>query len=247
MNKKNNNKGPDFLIIGVQKGGTVSAVVNLNKHPDVFVHTEIHYFDNLWNIMPKQWYYDMFMKSNKLVKGEKNPELIYIDDCAKRIKKVCPKTKFILLLRDPIKRAYSGWNMNVNEKKETRSFKECIENNIATANLDEPRTPYNAIYQYVQRGFYMDQIERFMKVFPNRDNILIIISELFKKNPQFYYEQIFKFLGVRSVTFPVEESHIGSYSEEIDSDSKKILKKIYKKHNQRLFDFLGYSVPEWNN
>ena len=62
--------------------------------------------------------------------------------------------------------------------------KECIENNIATANLDEPRTPYNAIYQYVQRGLYMDQIERFMKVFPNRDNILIIISELFKKNPQ---------------------------------------------------------------
>ena len=135
MNKKNNNKGPDFLIIGVQKGGTVSAVVNLNKHPDVFVHTEIHYFDNLWNIMPKQWYYDMFMKSNKLVKGEKNPELIYIDDCAKRIKKVCPKTKFILLLRDPIKRAYSGWNMNVNEKKETRSFKECIENNIANSIL----------------------------------------------------------------------------------------------------------------
>lgn len=236
-------KDPQFLIIGVQKCGTVAAVVNLNKHPDIFVHTEIHYFDNLWNIMTNQWYYDMFLKSSKLIKGEKTPELIYIDDCAKRIKKVCPKTKFLLFLRDPVKRSYSGWNMNKDNMLEQRSFDECINANIK--NLDEPRTPYNAIYQYVQRGFYIDQIERFMKVFPNRNNILIIIAEWIKKNPVSQYKRIFKFLGVKNFHIDFEDSHVREYSTEMDIKIKTKLQKLYKNHNQRLFDFLGYSIPEW--
>jgi hypothetical protein len=84
----------------VQKGGTVSAVKNLNKHPDIFVHREIHYFDIHYNKKSKSWYYNLFNKSNKRVRGEKTPELIYVDKCPERIKKTCPDAKFILFLRN---------------------------------------------------------------------------------------------------------------------------------------------------
>ena len=236
-------KYPNFLIIGVQKGGTVSAVINMNKHPDIFVHREIHYFDKLWNKKSKSWYYNLFNKSYKKVKGEKTPELIYVDKCPERIKKVCPDAKFILFLRNPIKRAYSQWNMNVQEFRENRTFEECVDTNIL--NLDESRTYNNSIYHYVQRGFYIDQIERFLSVFPNKDNLLIIISERFDTNPKEEYKKIYKFLGVKNIDIDYSREHVRSYAEEISKKVENKLKKIYKSHNKRLFELLGYDIPEW--
>ena len=94
---------PHFLIIGVQKSGTMSAVLNLNKHKDISVLSELHYFDLGWNSKTPEQYISNFTKqnhSNKLLLGEKTPELIYVDICASRIKEIChPQTKFILFLR----------------------------------------------------------------------------------------------------------------------------------------------------
>ena len=94
---------PHFLIIGVQKSGTMSAVLNLNKHKDISVLSELHYFDLGWNSKTPEQYISNFTKQNqskKLILGEKTPELIYVDICAERIKQIChPSTKFILFLR----------------------------------------------------------------------------------------------------------------------------------------------------
>jgi len=242
MNKLNI---PQFLIIGANICCEGKILININNHPDIFVHNEIHYFDYYWKLMPKEWYYNMFMQSDKLIKGEINRTAIYINDSAKRIKKICPNTKFLLFLCNPIERAYNAWwNMTFSDILEKRSFKDCVEYNIA--NLNEKVTPYNSMYQYVQMGFYMDQIERFMKVFPKRNNILIIITEWIKKKPEFYYEQIFKFLGAKNKNINLKDIKLTSYLNEIDSIVKNKLFIIYKAHNQRLFDFLGYTIPEWN-
>jgi hypothetical protein len=234
---------PNFLIIGVQKGGTVSAVINMNKHPDIFVHREIHYFDMYWTTKTKFWYYNLFNKSSKILRGEKDPELIYVEDCPERIKEVCPDSKFILFLRNPIKRAYSQYNMNVKELRETRSFEECVNYNIK--NLDESRIYKNSVYHYVQRGFYIDQIERFLSVFPNKDNLLIIISERLDNNPHEEYKKIYEFLNVKNINVNYTREHVGIYKEEMTKTVENKLKKLYKKNNKRLFDFLGYEIPEW--
>jgi hypothetical protein len=250
LNKINNsniftkkNIYPNFLIIGVQKGGTVSAVINMNKHPEIFVHKEIHYFDIHYNKKNKFWYYNLFNKSKKKIRGEKDPELIYVDKCPERIKKVCPNSKFILFLRNPIKRAYSQWNMNVQELRENRTFEECIDANIL--NLNESRTYKNSIYHYLQRGFYMDQINRFLSILPNKDNLLIIISEKLDNNPKEEYKKIYKFLGIKNINIDYTREHVRSYKEEMEKKVENKLKKIYKKHNEQLFEFLGYNIPEW--
>jgi hypothetical protein len=92
----------DFLIIGVQKGGTMAAVANLNKHPDIYVKSECQFFTFCWDF-GVNWYRNK-LQTNKSIVGEKTPEYIYCDDCLPRIKMVCPSAKFLLFLRDPIKR-----------------------------------------------------------------------------------------------------------------------------------------------
>ena len=98
-------KTVDFLIVGAQKAGTMAAVKNLNKHPDIGVVSEVQFFTFCWDFgVP--WYQRQLRKTSKRIVGEKTPELIYCDDCATRIKEVCPNAKFILFLRDPIKRLF---------------------------------------------------------------------------------------------------------------------------------------------
>ena len=75
---------PHYLIIGAQKAGTMAAVKNLNKHPQVSCLSEVHYFDLGWHSKTKAEYRAMF-KGPKLMLGEKTPELIYVDECLVRI------------------------------------------------------------------------------------------------------------------------------------------------------------------
>jgi hypothetical protein len=103
---------PHFLIVGAQKAGTMAAVKNLNKHPSVSCLSEVHFFDLGWHSKTVHSYRDLF-RGPQPCQGEKTPELIYVDECLLRMKQVlAPGTKFLFFVRDPVKRAYSAWNMN---------------------------------------------------------------------------------------------------------------------------------------
>lgn len=235
---------PNFYIIGAQKCGTMAAVKNLNKHPDIFVANEIHFFDRAWHTKDLNWYSAQF-QSDKTVLGEKTPELIYVDECAIRMKEVSPDAKFLLFLREPISRAYSGWNMNKSNGRESAPFDECVNRNLM--NLDEIRSYGTGEFHYVQRGFYMDQIERFLKVFPDRSRLHVVIAEQIRADPVAEYEKIFKFLGVSSFSFVPEDEHIGSYESVISVKVAERLRKVFAPHNERLFRFLGHRVAEWSS
>ena len=237
------NELPHFLIIGAQKAGTMAAVKNLNKHPDINVVSEEHYFDLGWFQKSKKNYIDLFKQSPKPIQGEKTPELIYVDECALRIKEVCPNAKFILFLRDPVKRAFSSWNMNRSKSRESEPFDLCVERNLQS--LNEYRSYGTAEYHYVQRGFYLDQIERFLKVFPDRSKFLIVVAENIRKDPAAEYNKIFEFLGAKGFAFEAEDEHVGSYETKLSPQVARKLRNVYKAHNERLFKFLGYRIPEW--
>ena len=100
---------------------------------------------------------------------------MYVNGCIKAMKDMCPKSKYIIFLRDPVKRAFSHWNMNCIQGNETRSFSDCISYNLA--NLNEPHTQRDAVTQYIQRGFYAEQILNFMELFPKKEQLLLIISD----------------------------------------------------------------------
>jgi len=236
----------NFIIIGVQKAGTSAAVVNLSKHPDVWLKPgQVHFFDR-WYQKGLSYYRSLLKPDKSGVKliGEKTPTYIYCDGCMERIKDVAPNTKFLLFLREPISRAFSQWNMLKNNmKQEDLSFGEACDRELTTL-MGQKRSFGNALAHYIQRGFYMDQIERFLKVFP-KEQLLVVIAERIRANPVEEHQRIFDFLGVDKVEIEAEDVHLGKYKDTLPPRVKEKLKEVYRPHNERLYEWLGGPIEEW--
>lgn len=267
-------KLPDFLIIGAQKSGTGILWKLLEIHPQINVASpffgnkkrELHFFDvdNKWKKGPG-WYKRHFVDNGKLC-GEKTPEYIYKKEAHKRMHNIVPQAKLILILRNPIDRAYSQWKM-YNSPIEYIYFNDNVKRNKS----DRPfwLQPFEEVIKYinrepVDRGFYIDQIKNLLK-FYSRKQLLIIIFEKMEKNFQKTLDDISNFLGVeknnininkmlnkmeKKYKLAIEKLSQADYNnwdrKKIQSKkTKEILYKIYEPYNKKLFDFLGYKIKEW--
>ena len=116
---------PNFLGIGAQKAGTTWLYKNLRKHPQLYLPEtkEIHYFD--WYFYKSiKWYCKYFKSAKKTqITGEINPCYSVLSERKiKLIHKINPKLKIILLLRNPIERAWSQAVMNLVKTKKANIF-----------------------------------------------------------------------------------------------------------------------------
>lgn len=234
----------DYIIIGAQKGGTTSAISHFNQHPDLFLYpSELHFFDKDHNFKLGYDHYHSFFhnKQNKLI-GEKTPSYAYQQYCIDRIYDYNSNVKLIYFLRNPITRAYSEWNMHKNLGKTHMDFLPSIEEDMNTKLCEIKSTGYHAF----SRGLYYEHINYILTKF-DKDNLYISISERVKANPKDEYNKIFNFLGVNTLDdLKFDESvHKGQYKTKMNQSDYDYLKKVYDPHNQKLFDFLGYNIPEW--
>ena len=155
---------PDFLIIGVQKGGTTSLRKYMSRHPKIaFSNTkELHYFDNLrykWKNLA--WYKSQFpiLRFNRIF-GESTPSYLYFSGAPKRIYKTIPDVKLIILLRNPVDRAFSNYIMELNRENETICFKKAIKyelRNYKNELMKVRRGKYSFDYNhrfYLYKGIY---------------------------------------------------------------------------------------------
>lgn len=102
---------PEFLIIGVEKGGTSSVLHYLGRHPDVQlpIVNEIGYFAFGYR-RGSLWYRAHFPIRGTDISGESYPNYLYHPLAPRRIKSAIPNVKLICLLRNPVDRAYSHWS-----------------------------------------------------------------------------------------------------------------------------------------
>lgn len=230
----------DCIICGVQKGSTTAALKNLSKHSDINAYPEeIHFFDIEWNKGID--FYKKHFDYSKKITMEKTPDLIYLNHTFPLIQSINPFVKLIILLRNPIDRAYSHWNMNKMNKWINLSFEEAIQEEI-DYRLKENKTFYVAAYHYLQRGLYYRQIKKLLKYFPMQ-NIIIIISEHLKENMKDDYNKIYKFLGLpenNNIEYTFER--VGSYTDKIKEETYNKLKKLFMKDVRRLEGLLGYKT-----
>ncbi|MGB7755383.1 MAG: hypothetical protein WBL23_04905, partial [Salinisphaera sp.] len=106
---------------------------------------------------------DMKAQRRKIVFGEATPIYMYWHDAPRRMWEYNPNMKLIVVLRNPIDRAFSHWNMEKSRNAESLSFWDAIQN-------EEPRCkealPYqHRTYSYVDRGFYLEQLRRLWRYF----------------------------------------------------------------------------------
>jgi hypothetical protein len=243
---------PNFLIIGVQKSGTTSIIEYFNQHPDIYMfHNEIHFFDTTKYLKGKKYYESLFKKKyikNKKYIGEKTPSYSFIPFVIQNIYNMYPKMKLIMILREPIQRAFSQYMMvckNLNIKPSNEHFYNTIKS-IENIKLNQI-TSING-YFYLQRGFYDIQIQNIYKYFPKKQ-LYIGVFENIIQNQSYEYNKMFSFIGSKKYD-KINYDTIyrkGNYEFELSFDNKKYLYQIYKKHNQKLYKILGYKIQKWEN
>lgn len=177
-------------------------------------------------------FYEGLFEDSKLG-FEASVEYFHIPGIAERIKSVYQDLKFIVLLRDPIKRAWSHYWHEINfNKSEKLPFYEAIKRKIET-------TEDFYFRSYLQVGHYAEHLKRWFDLF-GRENFLIIQSEALFSNPDFWFKQIQFFLGLD----PICELHdylnfgINFNYPPMDSETEKKLNKYFKPHNKNLYKLL---------
>lgn len=249
--------GPDFLIIGAQKAGTTSLFNYIKKYGSNFIapiRKEIRFFTKEYNKGIN--YYRSFFplkKKNGQITGEATPTYLFFHKCPRRVYKYYPNIKIIVILRNPIERAYSQYNFikytNRTPGNEPLSFKKALEQEgkrIDFNNIESFDDNYKR-YSYKAKGLYYYQLKRWFKYY-SREQFLIIESSDFFQNTQKVLNETFKFIGIRCKSGKELRFKIYNKNEypPIDNETKKHLSKYFKLHNQKLYDLLGTKY-DWDN
>ncbi len=121
----------DFLVAGVQKSGTSALDKYLRLHHQIEMakEKETHFFDNednFANPVDYSQYHIFFDTNGKKKRGEATPIYTYWYSAPQRIWQYNPAMKWIIILRNPIDRAYSHWNMERNRNADSIAFSEAI-------------------------------------------------------------------------------------------------------------------------
>jgi len=237
-------KLPDFIIIGTQKGGTTSLFYYLYQHPELsFSHKKEIYFFNLYFEKGLAWYKSHFpFRTNAKITGEATPSYMFHPKAAGRIKSISPNVKLIVLLRDPIDRAYSGYAMGLRRKTDTaNTFEIAIERELKflenQSNTDEYTLEKHELY-YLERGKYYSQLLPWIEHFP-REQLLFIKSENFFQNPENELTKVYKHLGI-SMVLPkdLSKKNAGKYNK-ISPGTVHRLEAYFREENEKLTDLLG--------
>lgn len=239
------------MVIGVQKSGTSAMHYLLSKHPNIQMSSpkELHFFDKeryFIQDMPNYHLYESgFVESSEIqFFGESTPIYFYWKPCLERIKRYNPEVKFIVILRNPIARAFSQWNMNVLKRKEDRPFLKCIEEEMSQMVLGEYEQ--HRIRSYVSRGMYMSQLKRWHSHF-KKPQILVLKYEDFRGFPENTLLQIFKFLNVDKSDYSFKSIQLNqsNYQSKIGLNEKQQLLEFFKKEILELQDYLGWDCSDW--
>lgn len=202
------NKLPNFLIVGAAKCGTSSLHQYLDQHPDIFMSQvkEPRFITSQVNHFPlngpedhkvESWYvkqYDDYVKLFEEAEGytaigESSADTLYFyQKSIPVIKQYLGDPKIVILLRDPVKRAFSAYQHLVRDLRETVSFEEGL-----AEEPDRIKNNWELIYHYTAASMYYESVKAFQE---NFTSVKIILNEDQVKRPLQTTHDLFRFLEV---------------------------------------------------
>lgn len=195
-----------FLIVGAQKAGTSALFEYLREVPALQLPAvkEAHFFDDErvdWAAPDYAPYHALFEGDERLW-GEATPIYCYWPEAAGRIRAYNPAMRLILLLRDPVERAWSHWKMEYARGAEAEPFAWCIREGRARMNQAQPHPGFDRVWSYVERGFYGAQLAHLLTLFPG-EQILALQSRDLDADPDGMVAKISRFLAVPAPAAPL--------------------------------------------
>jgi sulfotransferase family protein len=246
---------PGFLIVGAQRCGTTSMYRALSAHPDVrkaVLHKGVHYFDMNYD-HGLTWYRAHFpvRTGAAALTFESSPYYLFHPLAGERIATDLPGVKLIVLVRDPVERAYSAYTHERARGFETESFEQAIElepdrlRGEADRIIAEPGylSHSHQHHGYLTRGQYAEQLDRLAALF-GRDRIQVIDSGDFFTKPEPVYDRVLDFLHLRPTGYPAFEQHNARPRHPISSSLQARLDDHFVPYDQQLAGWLEL-VPSW--
>ena len=227
---------PNLFIVGAAKSGTTSLHNYLNQHPDIFMCNpkEPHYLINKEigvdripvGVTEKSEYENLFIEGeDKKYRGESSVMyLMYPEIVIHKIKKEYDEnTKVIIMLRNPVERAYSGFHhvKRYNIKENIQDFTEAWKLSEERYFNQKDMTPAS---RYQELGLYYKQVKSYLNEF--KDNLHIIIYDDYKFNFKSEMKKVFDFLEVENVEIDFDKRHmVGGWQWENEKLKKLMMKK----------------------
>jgi len=242
----------DFIAVGAQKAGTRALRNYLSCHPDIGLHEaqEAHYFDDERHFGAPAATHDAYearfpTPRSDLVRGEVTPVYMYWRNAMQRIWTYNPHVRLIVLLRNPIERAFSHWNMERSWQNEPLAFYDALL--AERARCRECLPVQNIHYSYVDRGFYSEQLRRIWSFFPE-PQVHVMRSDHLRRDPQTTLMSMGRFLGIDTSPFAAVNPavrHVGLYAEPMDSRALGFLRKMFEFEIRELERMLSWDLSEW--
>lgn len=265
-------KQPTFIIAGAMRCATSALNSYLREHPEVEVAStkEVHFFDENFHL-GLGWYSRQFPDVDQAVAvGEATPNYMFSSEAMSRIAEVLPGVQIVIMLRNPIDRAYSHYWHDRTRGKIGAPFDTVVERECSGAQTDTA---------YIDRGRYREQLDRVFQLFP-REAIHVSTFEEFVRDPDSVYAGVCRFIGVseeyRPATFG---TRVNAYTEfrsltvrtlgkrlperarqvvgrlnqkggrveypPMEPETRIHLRQVFAEANQGLPELAGIDPPEW--
>jgi hypothetical protein len=234
---------PDYIIVGTQKGGTTSLHRYLTEHPEVSGGRgkEIHFFSWKYD-RGLDWYLARFPPDGEAkVVGEASTSYLCDPEAPARVRQALPDVKLIVLLRNPVDRAYSQYQMNMRKGDEALTFEDALAaepQRLCSADRSATQWRYSS---YATRGLYAEQLEWWLAEFPCQQ-LLVLKSEAFFARPDEGLRQALAFLGLPAWSPASYEAHNPGLYPEMQPATRQRLTAYFAPHNQRLYELLDWDL-----
>ena len=251
-------KSLDFMIIGVQKGGTTALSHFLAQHQQICIADgkEVHLFDAPefdlnWSVEDINQRYAPYFQAATGAQFlcEATPIYCYWPEVIASLRQYNPQLKLVVILRDPAERAISQYVMEFERGTERRSLWQALLLETLRLRRDKSRAALGSrrCHSYRTRGHYVEQLSNLRRHFPD-EQILIIDNTDLIKNHDATLIRVYEFLGVAANQLPVPERVFsGDYDKNRYILCRWLLRCWYRVVNRRLKHLLsdmGYS-PTW--
>ena len=252
---------PNYLIAGAQRCGTTSLQRYLIEHPQVTpagVMKGVHYFDTNDYHRGLDWYRSHFPTRRSIASmteriggtvltGESSPYYMFHPLAPNRIVADLPGVKIVVLLRDPVDRAYSQYLHETRRGYETLEFEPALEAEDGRLVGEAERMVADPTYDsfslrhhsYMARGEYFTQVRRLSDLV-GQERLLVVSSEQLFDDPAATYHNVLRFLGLPEFNPPgFAAQNANVYLSPISNQARHMLEDRFREPNKLLYDFVG--------
>lgn len=207
---------PTFFIVGGSKCGSTSLYHYLRQHSDIYMsrdkEPEFFQNDELFE-RGMGWYLDRYYSGGAgfEARGEASAAYLYKEVVARRIAETLPPRShhFVVLVRDPVDRAFSQYWHEVRRGQETRGFKQAVKEEVAQISADEGVLDRDEA-KYIGRSLFAHHLSRYRRMFGEERLFVLSLRDIAQKWEE-RAASLGEFLGVEGLESvrPTDRYNVG--------------------------------------